>query len=151
MEGVEWVAAGVSVVGAGLSYLGARRGSRPELQAVLQSERDEWGRRFATAITLLTAADPRQRAMGRALVDALLASDLAQPDDRRIARALLTATVLATTQTPAPRASAHAVLADDLPSADERADSARLLIKLAGGAEHVDPVIVRAAGAPPES
>ena len=151
MAGVEWVAAGVSVVGAGLSYLGARRGSQPELQAVKQSERDEWGRRFATGIELMTAAEPRQRAMGRALVDALLDSDLAQPDDRRIARALLTATVLGMTQAPVARATAHAVPADVLPTADERADSARLLIKLAGGPEHVDPAIVHAAGAPRES
>ena len=150
MAGVEWVAAGVSVVGAGLSYLGARRGSRPELQAVTQSERDEWGRRFATGIALMTAAEPRQRAMGRALVDALLDSDLAQPDDRRIARALLTATVLGTTQTPVARPSAHAVPAD-VPPIDERADSARLLIKLAGGPEHVDPAIVNAAGASRET
>jgi hypothetical protein len=82
------------LLGAGLAYLGARHGSRPEQQAVTQSRRDEWGRRFAEALTLLTDESPRQRAMGRALIDALLDSDLAQADDRRIAQRMLAAAAL---------------------------------------------------------
>ncbi len=89
MSGVEWVAAGVSLIGAGLAYVGARHGSRPERQAVMQSQRDEWGRRFSEAIELLTCESERSRTMGRALIDALLTSDLAQSDDRRIAQELL--------------------------------------------------------------
>jgi hypothetical protein len=82
------------LLGAGLAYLGARHGSRPEQQAVTQSRRDEWGRRFAEAMTLLTDESPHQRAMGRALIDALLDSDLAQADDRRIAQRMLAAAAL---------------------------------------------------------
>ena len=84
-----WVAAGVSLIGAGLAYVGARRGTRSEARAVTQSQRDEWGRRFSLAIEMLTSDDPRRRAMGRALLDALFDSDLAQADDRRIAERLL--------------------------------------------------------------
>jgi hypothetical protein len=82
------------LLGAGLAYLGARHGSRPEQQAVTQSRRDEWGRRFAEAMTLLTSESSHQRAMGRALIDALLDSDLAQADDRRIAQRMLAAAAL---------------------------------------------------------
>ena len=82
------------MLGAGLAYLGARHGSRPEQQAVTQSRRDEWGRRFAEAMTLLTDENPHQRSMGRALIDALLDSDLAQEDDRRIAQRMLAAAAL---------------------------------------------------------
>lgn len=94
MAGVEWVAAGVSLLGAGLAYVGARHGSQPEEEAVTQSQRDEWGRRFSEAIALLTSESGRQRTMGRALVDALLDSDLAQQDDRRIAQRVLAAAAL---------------------------------------------------------
>jgi hypothetical protein len=90
-----WVAAGASLVGAGLAYLGARRGTRPEADAVTESQRDEWGRRFATAIELMTRPGARDRSMGRALFDALLDSNLATADDRRIAEHLVTASVLA--------------------------------------------------------
>ena len=89
-----WAAAGVSLVGAGLAYLGARQGTRPERDAVTESRRDEWGRRFSTAIELLARSDPRDRAMGRGLLDALFESDLATADDRRIAQRLLQASVL---------------------------------------------------------
>lgn len=94
MSVADWVVAGVSLAGAGLAYVGARRGSRPDAEAVTQSERAEWGRRFSEAIDLMTDPSPQRRSMGRALVDALLDSDLAQEDDRRIARALLRATAL---------------------------------------------------------
>jgi hypothetical protein len=46
-------------------------------------------------MTLLADDNPHQRAMGRALVDALLDSDLAQEDDRRIAQRMLAAAALA--------------------------------------------------------
>lgn len=46
-------------------------------------------------MTLLADDNPRQRTMGRALLDALLDSDLAQADDRRIAQRLLAAAALA--------------------------------------------------------
>jgi hypothetical protein len=45
-------------------------------------------------MTLLTDESPHQRAMGRALIDALLDSDLAQDDDRRIAQRMLAAAAL---------------------------------------------------------
>jgi uncharacterized membrane protein YcjF (UPF0283 family) len=94
-DAAAWVAAGISLVGAGLAYLGARQGTRPEAQAVTESQRDEWGRRFATAIELMTRPSARDRSMGRALFDALLDSTLATADDRRIAEHLVEASVLA--------------------------------------------------------
>jgi hypothetical protein len=94
-DAAAWVAAGVSLVGAGLAYLGARRGTRPEADAVTESQRDEWGRRFSTAIELMTRPGAQDRSMGRALFDALLDSNLATADDRRIAEHLVTASVLA--------------------------------------------------------
>lgn len=89
-----WVAAGISLLGAALAYLGARQGTRSEAQAVTESQRDEWGRRFSTAIELMTRPGARDRAMGRGLLDALFESDLATADDRRIAERLLQASVL---------------------------------------------------------
>lgn len=94
-DAAAWVAAGVSLIGAGLAYLGARRGTRPEADAVTEGRRDEWGRRFSTAIELMTRPGARDRSMGRALFDALLDSNLATADDRRIAEHLVTASVLA--------------------------------------------------------
>ncbi len=85
----DWLAAAVSLTGAALAYVGARRGSRPDAEAVTESRRDEWGRRFTTAIDLMGDPDERRRSMGRALLDGLLDSDLAQPDDKRIAERLL--------------------------------------------------------------
>ena len=90
-----WVAAGIALIGAGLAYLGARQGTRSAAQAVTESQRDEWGRRFSTAIELMTRPGARDRSMGRALFDALLDSNLATADDRRIAEHLVTASVLA--------------------------------------------------------
>ena len=94
-DAAAWVATGASLIGAGLAYLGARRGTRPEADAVTESQRDEWGRRFSTAIELMTRPGARDRSMGRALFDALLDSNLATADDRRIAEHLVTASVLA--------------------------------------------------------
>ena len=90
-----WVAAVVSLIGAALAYVGARQGSRPDRDAVTESRRDEWGRRFSTAIDLMIRPGVDDRAMGRALLDALFESDLATADDRRIAQRLLEASVLA--------------------------------------------------------
>ena len=101
-----WLAAAVSLLGAGLAYLGARQGTRSEAQAVTESQRDEWGRRFSTAIDLMTRTGHRDRAMGRALLDALFESDLATADDRQIAQALLAASVLADVPVAAQRESA---------------------------------------------
>ena len=113
-----WVAAGVSLVGAGLAYVGARRGTRSEARAVTQSARDEWGRRFSLAIEMLTSEDARRRSMGRALLDALFDSDLAQADDRRIAERLLRELVLteipATLGVAAPAARAAPESLDDV-------------------------------------
>lgn len=94
-ELTSWAAAAASLIGAGLAYVGARRGTRPEHDAVVESRRDEWGRRFAQAIELMTSDSASQRSMGRALFDALLDSDLAGPDDRRLAEHLVRAAVLA--------------------------------------------------------
>lgn len=148
------MAAGVSLVGAALAYVGARRGSRPDALAVRQSERDEWGRRFSEAIELMTEESAQRRAMGRALVDALLESDLAQPDDLRIARSLLRATALSTSlssslSTSRPTEGVAPNTRDARPADDDRSESARLLIKLSGGAAGVDPEIVRIADAAP--
>ncbi len=110
---VEWAVAAVSLLGAGLAYLGARRGSRSEHDAVVESRRDEWGRRFAQAIDLMGSTTAEQRAIGRSLFDALLDSDLAGPDDRRIATRLVQSGVLEPLppglRLPAPGVVAHAV------------------------------------------
>lgn len=120
-----WVAAGIALIGAGLAYLGARQGTRSAAQAVTESQRDEWGRRFSTAIELMTRPGARDRSMGRALFDALLDSNLATADDRRIAEHLVTASVLAElpvsaqpdTRAATPGASPHVV--DDIEFVEE--------------------------------
>lgn len=91
---VEWAAAAVSLLGAGLAYVGARRGSRPDRDAVVESRRDEWGRRFSQAIELMGASTSSQRAIGRALFGALLESNLADADDVGLGEALLRAGVI---------------------------------------------------------
>ena len=105
VSGVTWlvpVSALVgSAMGASLSYLGARAGARANDRATEQREiagrREEWGRRFATALSLLGEPDLRERRIGRALLAALLDSQLATDEDRLIA-----AEILATEALPEP-------------------------------------------------
>ena len=132
-----WIAAGAALLGAALAYVGARRGSKPEAQAVTQSERDEWGRRFTTAIDLMTDTDERRILMGQALLGALLDSDLAQADDRRIAERLLREAVLGdlppaalggraelAPQATGPRAGNHHYEVDDVQFVEDDGDTA---------------------------
>jgi hypothetical protein len=82
-------------LGAGLSYLGARAGAHSTNRATEQREsagrREEWGRRFAAALSLLGEQSQRDRMIGRALLVQLLASDLATADDREVAAKILAA------------------------------------------------------------
>jgi hypothetical protein len=75
-------------IGSVLAYLGTRSATRAERTA---SRREEWGRRFTAALQALTSEDARRRATGRALLVALMRSELATEDDRREAAAVLEA------------------------------------------------------------
>ncbi|HZC70701.1 MAG TPA: hypothetical protein VE442_08410 [Jatrophihabitans sp.] len=72
-------------VGSALAYFAARAATRLE---AAQGRREEWGRRFAIALEALTSSDDHTAAVGRALLDALLESELATDDDRRAALAV---------------------------------------------------------------
>lgn len=82
-----------------LAFLGAGMGSALAFWAThgatkAESEarrREEWGRRFTTALGALTSADRVSRATGRALLRELLDSELASDDDRKAAEAVLDA------------------------------------------------------------
>ena len=74
-----------AAVGSSLAYVAARAATRLE---AAQGRREEWGRRFAMALDALTSRDDQAAAIGRALLDALLDSELATADDRRAARAV---------------------------------------------------------------
>lgn len=140
VAGADWAAAAVSLLGAGLAYVGARRGSRPERDAVVESRRDEWGRRFAQAIDLMGSATPAQRAIGRALFDALLDSDLAGPDDRRIAARLVQSGVLEALppglRLPVSGVVAHVVDDVRFVEDDDAVDTASTEVKVPGVKEH---------------
>jgi hypothetical protein len=81
-------------IGSALAYLGTRSATRAERTA---RRREEWGRRFTAALQAVTSEDARRRATGRALLVALMRSELATEDDRRDAAAVLDA---AATHTP---------------------------------------------------
>lgn len=81
---VDVVVAGLAFLGAGvgsaLGYLATARSASVERKA---REREEWGRRFTTALAAVTGADQRQVAAGSALLVELVNSTLASEDDRR--------------------------------------------------------------------
>jgi hypothetical protein len=85
-------------LGASLSYFGARAGALASDRATDQREvaarREEWGRRFATALSLLGEPDQRERRIGRALLAQLLDSELATDEDRHTAAEILAAEAL---------------------------------------------------------
>lgn len=75
-------------LGSAFAFWASRGATRTEREA---RRREEWGRRFTTALEGITSPDPISRATGRALLEELLDSDLASADDRRAAGAVLTA------------------------------------------------------------
>ncbi|MDQ1732407.1 MAG: hypothetical protein QOK10_2566, partial [Pseudonocardiales bacterium] len=87
MADSQWLAALASFVGAGLAYLGAWRGSR---QREHQGRREEWGRRFTSALDAIKSDDLRSRMLGRTLLAELATSELAGAEERSLAEALLT-------------------------------------------------------------
>lgn len=82
----EWLAPTLAFVGGGagawLAFWGTHSATR---QAEGAGRREEWGRRFAQALSLLADERPRQRQIGRALLVQLLDSQLATDDDRATA------------------------------------------------------------------
>ena len=77
-----------AALGSAFAFWASRGATRTEREA---RRREEWGRRFTTALEGITSPDPISRATGRALLEELLDSDLASADDRRAARAVLDA------------------------------------------------------------
>lgn len=75
-------------LGSGLAYRATYQQTRVEREA---RRREEWGRRFTSALEAINSTDPVSRATGRALLVELLDSPLAAPDDRRAAEAVLDA------------------------------------------------------------
>ncbi len=86
MSGWIWLAPAASFLGAGLSYLGAWVGTR---QREGQGRREEWGRRFTSALEAIKGEDPRARFLGRTLLADLASSELASPEERQLADHLL--------------------------------------------------------------
>src|SRR5438552_10664571 len=74
-----------AAVGSSLAFVAARAATKLE---DAQGRREEWGRRFAMALEALTSPDDQAAAVGRALLRALLRSELATDDDRRAAFAV---------------------------------------------------------------
>ena len=85
-----WLSAAVSVAGALLAFVGARLGVRAELVSIRQRERqgrrEEWGRRFATALSLLADSSDRRQVIGKELISELLHSELATSSEKRLTR-----------------------------------------------------------------
>jgi hypothetical protein len=75
-----------AALGAGVGYRATAGATRVEREA---RRREEWGRRFTSALTAVTASHPRQVATGHALLRELLRSGLATEEDRNQARAVL--------------------------------------------------------------
>lgn len=90
-----WTAPAATVLVGGLAYLGARTGvrqrGRADQRALLQQQREEWGRRFEMALAELAEDNnPDRRFTGRLILQSLAAEALATDSDRALARALLT-------------------------------------------------------------
>jgi hypothetical protein len=75
-----------AAIGAGVGYRATRGATKVEGEA---RRREEWGRRFTSALTAVTGSEPTQVAAGHALLLQLIRSDLASEEDRREARAVL--------------------------------------------------------------
>jgi hypothetical protein len=75
-------------LGSAFAFWASRGATRAEREA---RRREEWGRRFTTALGALTSADSVTRFAGRALLRELLESELASEDDRKAAEAVLAA------------------------------------------------------------
>ncbi|HEY8654560.1 MAG TPA: hypothetical protein VIL87_15940 [Dermatophilaceae bacterium] len=86
MSGWIWLAPIASFVGAGLAYVGAWAGTR---QRENQGRREEWGRRFSSALDAIKTDDLRSRMLGRTLLAELATSELASPEERALADTLL--------------------------------------------------------------
>ncbi len=95
MGGWVWLAPVGTVIGAVLAYFGARAGVRADRAATAQRERagrrEEWGRRFSTALEYLGNDRARMRAVGAAMLSQLLRSELATSDDRELGEQALAA------------------------------------------------------------
>jgi hypothetical protein len=74
--------------GSAFAFWATHSATRAEREA---RRREEWGRRFTTALDRVTSNDPVTRVAGRALLEELVSSELASPDDIRAADAILTA------------------------------------------------------------
>lgn len=86
MNGWIWAAPLASFLGAGLAFLGAWAGTH---QRESQSKREEWGRRFTSALDTVTSNDERARLFGRYLLGELARSELASREERELADRLL--------------------------------------------------------------
>lgn len=85
MGGWVWLAPVGTVVGAVLAYFGARAGVLVNREATGQRERaarrEEWGRRFSTALEYLGNERRQMRLVGHQMLIQLLRSELARDDD----------------------------------------------------------------------
>lgn len=75
-------------VGAGLATWATHNATTVERS---ERQREEWGRRFTSAVEAFTATDDHRAAIGRALLLALLGSTLATVDDRQLVESLFDA------------------------------------------------------------
>lgn len=81
-----WLAPTATFLGAGLSYVGAWLGTKERSRA---GRREEWGRRFTSALDAIKSEDPRARFLGRTVLAELAGSELATPEERQLADHLL--------------------------------------------------------------
>jgi hypothetical protein len=72
--------------GAAASYVAAQRSTR---QRERQGQREEWGRRFTTALADVGSEDFRRRVLGRVVLVQLAESELADVQDRQLADTVL--------------------------------------------------------------
>lgn len=95
MGGWVWLAPVGTVVGAVLAYFGARAGVLVNREATGQRERaarrEEWGRRFATALEYLGDERSSMRMVGHTMLVQLLRSNLASSDDRDLGQQVIAA------------------------------------------------------------
>ena len=87
MSGWIWLAPVATFLGAGLAYIGAWLGTR---QREGQGRREEWGRRFTSALEAIKSEDLRSRMLGRTLLAELAKSELASAEECALAEILLT-------------------------------------------------------------
>lgn len=89
-----------AAIGSGASFYAARRDTESESEAAAKdltqreraSSREEWGRRFTTALADLNSDDSfRRRHFGRIVLGAMVNSDLTSPEDRRLLEEVLLA------------------------------------------------------------